>query len=96
MAKEEWRDLTYDKVDWSAFETAQTTIKEQTNSGEQNLSQFVSHGEKKLVNISRKENMLFLRHGERRLEPRPNVLIVTCNNGTGGFMGKSQEGHGTV
>jgi hypothetical protein len=40
--------------------------------------------------------MLLLSHGRKRLEPRPHLRITRCDNGTGGFMGKSQKDHGTV
>jgi hypothetical protein len=63
MAKQEWRDLMFNEVDWSVLEcfrdSIQMTIKEQTNSGEQKLPQFVANGETKRAYISRKENMLY-------------------------------------
>jgi hypothetical protein len=77
-------------------DSVQTTIKDQTNGGDQNLSQPVAYGGTQWVYLSRKEIMLFMSHGGRRLKLRPHLRITRCDNGTEGFMGKSQKGHGTV
>jgi hypothetical protein len=40
--------------------------------------------------------MLILQQGGRRLEPRPFIRVIRCDDGARGLMGKSLKGHGTV
>jgi hypothetical protein len=40
--------------------------------------------------------MLLLQHGGRRLEPRPFMRVIRCDDGARDLMGKSKKGHGTV